>query len=277
MKKVLMIISATILVLAIGGCNVVSKSGGFFSNKVSNIDEPQTDDERTFVGEYNDYLLLVDSLAEVWDGTDTLTIRRLYYNQREQQRRVEKMKDRQNIRHSLVEKIIGNVNKIWSEIQQKFPPELRSELYSFYELFNFNRSDYLDYNKVVDWLIYENSYGEHYFFIKKNYYDKDNDGSLVTKEILVKRPLRDGDIELFMKAKQYYSDYRNNTYHTIVERATNKSNVSGNTDWDATEIDWCEKCEAKDYSCCPKCKGGEQSDCECKCEICIDLGNVNGN
>ena len=53
--------------------------------------------------------------------------------------------------------------------------------------------------------------------------------------------------------------------------------IEDNTDWDATEIDWCEKCESKDYSCCPKCKGGERSDCECKCEICMDLGNVNGN
>jgi hypothetical protein len=42
------------------------------------------------------------------------------------------------------------------------------------------------------------------------------------------------------------------------------------TDWSATEIDWCEECDNKNYSCCPKCKDGEKEDCVCGCEGCHD-------
>ena len=133
MKKVLF---SLLLVALFDGCKYAGESAKHFSSQMESFDEPQTDDERTFVGEYNDFLVLADSLADVWDGNDTLTMRRLYYNQREQQRRVEKMKDRPNIRHSMVEKVLGNAKKIRSEIAQKFSPELRNELYVFHEFFD---------------------------------------------------------------------------------------------------------------------------------------------
>lgn len=86
MKKVLFSLLLAALFVA---CKNVGEPAKHFSSQIESIDEPQTDDERTFVGEYNDFLVLADSLADVWDGNDTLTMRRLYYNQREQQRRVE--------------------------------------------------------------------------------------------------------------------------------------------------------------------------------------------
>ena len=133
-------------------CTFNGSSTKHFSSQVPSIDEAQTDDERTFVGEYNDYMLMVDSLADVWNGNDTLTLRRLYYNQRDQQKRIDKMKDHQNIRHSMVEEVIGNVEKICAEISQKFSSELRNELYVFHEFFDLSKHYYsdLDVRKVVD-------------------------------------------------------------------------------------------------------------------------------
>lgn len=62
------------------GCNVInSQQKGYFSQQVTDIGEPQTDDERTLVGEFNDYLLLADSLSAIWDGTDTLNMRKYIY------------------------------------------------------------------------------------------------------------------------------------------------------------------------------------------------------
>ena len=105
-----------LLGILLSSCTFNGSSTKHFSSQVPSIDEAQTDDERTFVGEYYDYVLMVDSLADVWNGNDTLTMRRLYYNQCDQQKRIDKMKDRQNIRHSMVEKVIGNVEKICAEI-----------------------------------------------------------------------------------------------------------------------------------------------------------------
>lgn len=134
----------------LAGCTFYGASTKHFSSQTPSIDEAQTDDERTFVGEYNDFLLMVDSIADVWNSNDTLTMRRLYYNQREQQKRIVKLKDRQNIRHSMVEKVIGNVDNIRAEISQKFSPELRNELYVFHEFFDLNKHYYsdLDVRKV---------------------------------------------------------------------------------------------------------------------------------
>lgn len=259
----------------LAGCTFYGASTKHFSSQVPRLDEAQTDDERTFVGEYNDYLLMVDSFADVWNSNDTLTMRRLYYNQREQQKRIDKLKDRQNIRHSMVEKVIGNVENIRAEIYQKFSPELRNELYVFHEFFDLNMHYYsdLDVRKVVDGKIYANSYGEHYLLVKKPYYEV-VDSHLDTTEIIVKQPILDKDIENFRQNYQKFMEYSNPRKQD--KRTDIHSPEEDNTDWDAAEIDWCEKCQAKDYSCCPKCKDGERSDCECKCEICMDLGNVNG-
>ena len=77
-KKSYVLVFAAIVLLTLAGCNAVSSQfKGYFSQKYEILDEPQTDDERTLVGEYQDYIKLVDSLASVWDGTDTLTMRRL--------------------------------------------------------------------------------------------------------------------------------------------------------------------------------------------------------
>lgn len=140
MKKLLKTIFVAILILVVAGCNVIGKSGGHFTNQVASIDEPQTDDERTLVGEYKDFLLLVDSLAEVWESNDTLSIRRLYYNQREQWKRTEKAMKFQNVRHSLVENIGINMDNVRKEINQKLSPEFRSELYDFYEFFDLKKN-----------------------------------------------------------------------------------------------------------------------------------------
>ena len=184
MKNVLF---SLLLVALFTGCKYVGESSKHFSSQMESVDEPQTDDERTFVEEYNDFLVLADSLADVWDGNDTLTMRRLYHNQRDQQRRVEKMKDRPNIRHSMVEKVLGNVEKIGSEIAQKFSPELCKELYVFHEFFDLNKHSYSDLNvrKVIDGKIYTNSLGEHYLFVRKTYYDL-IEGHLHPSDIMTK-------------------------------------------------------------------------------------------
>ena len=295
MKNVLF---SLLLVALFTGCKYVGESSKHFSSQMESVDEPQTDDERTFVEEYNDFLVLADSLADVWDGNDTLTMRRLYHNQRDQQRRVEKMKDRPNIRHSMVEKVLGNVEKIGSEIAQKFSPELCKELYVFHEFFDLNKHSYSDLNvrKVIDGKIYTNSLGEHYLFVRKTYYDL-IEGHLHPSDIMTKQPILEKDIDSFKQNYQQYLEYtkRNRSFtddsyevgdgkpmqevelpdEAFASNAV-KSSKTNDTDWDATEIDWCEKCQAKNYSCCPKCKDGERSDCECKCETCMNLGNING-
>ena len=254
MKKVLF---SLLLVALFAGCKYVGESSKHFSSQMESVDEPQTDDERTFVGEYNDFLVLADSLADVWDGNDTLTMRRLYYNQREQQRRVEKMKDRPNIRHSMVEKVLGNVEKIRSEIAQKFSPELRNKLYVFHELFDLNKHYYsdLDVRKVVDGKVYANTLGEHYLFVKKPFYDVVN-GHLKTTEIITKQPVLDKDIENIQQNYQKHMDcikpknkLTSDSYEVgdgnpmqeveIPDEAfasnAVKSSKTNDTDWDATE------------------------------------------
>lgn len=253
MKKVLF---SLLLAALFVGCKNVGESARHFSSQMGNIDEPQTDDERTFVGEYNDFLVLADSLADVWDGNDTLTMRRLYYNQREQQRRVEKMKNRPNIRHSMVEKVLGNVEQVRLGIAQKFSPELRSELYTFHEFFDLNKHYYsdLDIRKVVDGKIHTNSLGEHYLFFRKPFYDIVN-GHLKTTEIIAKHPVLDKDVESIEQNYQKYKDYANPKNESISSYevgdgnpmqeveipdeafASNavKSSKTNDTDWDATE------------------------------------------
>lgn len=198
--------------LAIAGCNVVNSSFGYFTNRYSDIDEPQTDDERTLVGEYNDYLLIVDSLANAWDGTDTLMIRRLCFNQRRQRNIISWMENRQNIRHSMFEKVWNNVNKIRDEIGQKFSPVQFEEFCSFHNFFDLKHNYYdLDISKFVDGNIYKNSYGEQYLLIKAPFYDI-VDGQLQKKEIVMKRPVVEKDIE------SYIHDYKKYWQHVKSER-----------------------------------------------------------
>ena len=258
MKKFLFLLFFVSMLI---GCTFSDAPAKHFSSQMASIDEPQTDDERTFVGEYRDYLLFVDSLADVWDSTDTLTMRRLYYNQREQQRRVEKMQDRQNIRHSMVERVLGNVEKAQSEIAQKFSPELRSELYVFHEFFDLNKHYYsdLDVRKIVDGIVYANSYDEHFLFVRKTFYDY-LEGHLHPFEVIAKQPILDKDIYSFQQNYQKYLEYAkpknqsrlsDDSYEVgdgkpmqeveIPDEAfasnAIKSSKINDTDWDATEIE----------------------------------------
>lgn len=176
MKNVL----RTTLILAVSaslliGCNLIgSPVKGHFSQQVADIDEPQTDDERTMVGEFNDYLLLTDSLAEIWNGTDTLTMRRLMYNIDKQKDRVEKTKKFQNVRRSMGEKIDEQTKKIWNEIEERFSIDLIEELNDFY--FYIEKLD--KFGKVRDGhrphkreKVYQNTMGE-YYVLRPNYKGK---------------------------------------------------------------------------------------------------------
>ena len=119
------LVMAIIALVLLTGCNAVSSQfEGHFSQKVVGVEEPQTDDERTLVGEFNDYLALVDSLAEIWDGTDTLNMRRLMFEIGEQDNRIDKARRFQNVRRSMETHIKEQVNIIKEEIRQKFSKEL---------------------------------------------------------------------------------------------------------------------------------------------------------
>ena len=249
MKNVLFLL---IWVAMLMGCTSSGVTTKHFSSQLASVDEPQTDDERTFIGEYNDYLVLVDSLADVWDSTDTLTMRRLYYNQREQQRRVEKLEKRPNIRHSMVEKVLANVEKVRSEIAQKFSPELRNELYVFHEFFDLNKHNYWNGKNLVDKNVYANSFGEHYFIVKIPFHEV-IDGHLHTTEIITKQPITEKDYQLFMEYTKPKSQSKldDDSYEVgdgkpmqEVELpdeafASNavKSSETNDTDWDVTETE----------------------------------------
>lgn len=267
------------------------KPKGYFSQQFSNIEEPQTDDERTLVGEFNDYLVLVDSLADIWNGKDTLAMRRLYYMQREQQRRVNQVREYKNIRKSLVDTIEDNMDIIISSIYDKFSQEVCAELYSFYECFDLNERHSI-YSilecEPISSVIYTNSYGEHYFLGKVILYIHIGKNAFPEKiESIIKQPLRDNEISLFKEfckrndiASNNGNDYMvgdgsptryANYSEEDLKRETITVHEELETDWSATEIVWCEECDNKDYSCCPKCKDGEKEDCACGCEGCHDM------
>lgn len=248
---------------------------GYFSKKLVSVVEPQTDDERTLVSEYKDYILLVDSLSYIWSGTDTLAMRRLYYKQREQKDRVKKVEKYQNIRSSMSEVIHSNLELVTNEINERFSSELRSELYSFYEMFdlknNYSSWAYTNPNDIIDGKIYTNTYGENYFLKKSNYG-------------IIKQPILKDDIQLFINFCKRHHIRSNTREDYVVGDGSSTRYVSDaeykhlesvqqeiETDWDATEIDWCEECANKNYSCCPKCKNEEQEDCNCGCKGCHEM------
>lgn len=164
------IVLKTTFVLAISaftlaGCNLIgSPLKGHFSEQIVEIDEPQTDDERTLMGEFSDYLALTDSLAAIWDGTDTINLRRLMYEIGEQENRIDKARRFQNVRRSMETKIKEQVNIIKDEIKQKFPKEMREEWFDFY--FNIYHCSSIwknDYNRPSrNEKVYQNTLGEYY-------------------------------------------------------------------------------------------------------------------
>lgn len=166
MKNVL----KTTFVLAISaftlaGCNLIdSPLKGHFSQKVASIEEPQTDDERTLMGEFNDYLALTDSLAAIWDGTDTINLRRLMYEIGEQENRIDKARRFQNVRRSMETNIKERVNTIKGEIKQKFPKEMREEWFDFYSnIYHCSSIWKNDYNRPSrNEKVYQNTLGEFY-------------------------------------------------------------------------------------------------------------------
>ena len=192
--------------LIFGGTSSCTKQNGYISRFLSNVEEPQTDDERTLVGEYNDYLAYADSLAAAWDGTDTLSMRRLYYNLREQESRINKVKKYKNIRRSLVDAIESNIDVVYSKIYEKFSPDLCNELYSFHEYFDLNgiiRT--VNPKDVVDGTIYTNSYGEHYCLVNAVVYKHINkDAFPEAIECVLKYPIKEKDINSFKENLKRY-------------------------------------------------------------------------
>lgn len=277
--------------ISISSC---TKQKGFFSKQLSSIDEPQTDDERTLNGEYQDYLKLVDSLAEVWDGKDTLSMRRLYYNQREQERRVAKVLKFQNIRKSLADAVENNIDIVIKGIYDKFTPELCNELYNFHVCFDLDKYFHssIDPSNLLDNKTYVNSYGERYFLEKGTIYKHIGKDAWPEKiDCVIKHPLREEDVMWFKEfCKRYHissttkddyvvGDGSPTRYAHISDEDIELDNTivheASETDWDATEIDWCEECANKNYSCCPKCKNGEEKDCACGCEMCHEIWEYN--
>ena len=129
--KTVLVWAASAFILS--GCNLVgSPIKGHFSQKATSIDEPQTDDERTLIGEFNDYLVITDSLAAIWDGTATINMRRLMFEIGEKESRIDKARRFENVRRSVATQIKEQVNAIQDEIKQKFPKELREEWFDFY-------------------------------------------------------------------------------------------------------------------------------------------------
>lgn len=164
---IILAVSASFLL----SCNlVVPSSKGYFSQKVVDIEEPQTDDERTLLGEFHDLLLLTDSLATIWDGTDTLNMRRLWYEITQQESRLDKAREFQNVRRSVGNKTKEQMDAIMDEIREKFPKELRKEWNDFY--FNIYYCSNLwksDVNRPYRGeKVYQNTLGE-YYVMRKDY------------------------------------------------------------------------------------------------------------
>ena len=191
MKKVLktnyvLVVSALFLI----GCNFVnSPIKGHFSQQVADIDEPQTDDERTLIGEFNEYISLTDSLAAIWDGTDTLNMRRLFFEIGEQRSRVNKAGNFQNVRHALNAKIDSQIKSISDEFNHKFPKDIREEWYNFYfEIYHCSSIWKNDHKRPGrNEKVYQNTLGE-YYVIRK-------DGNGVSKKVPV-----------FFEDGKYYQD-----------------------------------------------------------------------
>ena len=188
MKKLLIFLNTLILIVLLCGCNSVG-TNGHFSSRLSEWDEPQTDDERTFIGEYKDYLGMVDSLAMVWDGNDTITMRRLYCKQLQQSKRLDKFRKRDNIRHSMIEKVEMNLDQIEKEIDRKFTLVQRCEFRAFHECFSKGFFPSINYRSIVDMTIRENTYGEKYIIVKEDAYEKDESGEVVSRTITMRCPI----------------------------------------------------------------------------------------
>ena len=156
-----------LFIFTLVGCNLGSSFKGHFSQKVANLEEPQTDDERTLVGEFNDYLLLTDSLAEIWNSTDTLNMRRLFVEIEEQRTRVDRARKFKNVRRSLNNQVGEQSDAVFDEIRQKFPKELREEWHSFYFKIYHCRSIWKnDHHRPHKWQkVYQNTLGEHYVLV----------------------------------------------------------------------------------------------------------------
>lgn len=151
------------------GCNFFSSPlKGHFSQQVADNDEPQTDDERTLIGEFNEYVSLADSLAAIWDGTDTLNMRRLFFEIGEQRSRVNKAGKFQNVRHALNAKIDSQVKSISDDIDLKFPKEIREEWFNFYfEIYHCRSIWKNDHNRPGrNEKVYQNTLGEYYVIRK---------------------------------------------------------------------------------------------------------------
>lgn len=259
---------------------------GYFSKQVKNMDvEPQTDDERILVGEFKDYLSFVDSLANVWDGKDTMTMRRLYYNQREQYCRLLDVKKYKNIRRTLHDAVEHNMDEIDESIKQKLSLETCHELYTFYECYNLNRETTVNWPpKVVDGKIHTNIYREYYILENTKLFKRSATSDIGYKlvDVVIKHPLTYRQVKAIrkyydnnpIKPKGYRDDSRNLGTNTTQKKSVNFTQPEIVTLIDATEIDWCEECNAKQYSCCPKCKTEEQKDCQCGCEDCRKYGNT---
>ena len=152
-------------------CNfIVPSSKGHFSQKVEDIEEPQTDDERTLLGEFHDFILLTDSLATIWDGTDTLSMRRLWYEITQQESRLDKVRKFPNIRRSVDNKTKEQVDAIMDEIREKFPKDLREEWYDFYfNIYYCSNIWKMDRNRPYRGeKVYQNTLGE-YYVMRKGY------------------------------------------------------------------------------------------------------------
>lgn len=153
------------------GCNQVKSSlKGHFSQLVTDIGEPQTDDERTLVGEFNDYLILADSLAAIWDGTDTLNMRRYVYEIDKQIDCIKKASKFQNVRRSINTHVNENLNSIEAEINQKFTIGLRNEMCDFHRVYYCITSSakYELFAPKTRERIYKNTLGEYY--VMRNHY-----------------------------------------------------------------------------------------------------------
>jgi len=201
MKKLLILFYSVFLTSVLCGCNSVG-TNGHFSSHLSDCDEPQTDDERTFIGEYKDYLGMVDSLAMVWDGNDTITMRRLYCKQLEQSDRLDKFRKRDNIRHSMIEKVKGNLDQIRKEIDGKFTLVQRCEFEVFYECFSKGFFPSINYHSIVDKTVRKNRYGEPYIIVKEKVFFKDENGHIESQTITMRYPINEDFINRLKEVKE---------------------------------------------------------------------------
>lgn len=201
MKKLLILLNSLFLIVVLFGCNSVG-TNGHFSSRLSEWDEPQTDDERNFIGEYKDYLGMVDSLAMVWDGNDTITMRRLYCKQLEQSDRLDKFRKRDNIRHSMIEKVKGNLDQIRKEIDGKFTLVQRCEFEVFYECFSKGFFPSINYHSIVDKTVRKNIYGEPYIIVKEKVFFKDENGHIDSQIITMRYPINEDFINRLKDVKE---------------------------------------------------------------------------